>query len=795
MVLFAHLQNSSGIDVEGTIRSLPGFTPQRAFDRSANEEEEVSDYWFGGTEIKVQVRRRKDKPELVTVETDLEDAEQTTLTRFREYTERLEKAGLSTVSDRVALSDYEHSLYWGRISSFIESCRPRLGRIWDTLTPLIDPRTKETVMAGPIDNKDCKPDQEIGIEFDKVRKRKSLEDLKEIREDHLDILGALGEFIQYADISKQAKGRADPKVAGFLSDILDLSYDLLSRPRDHNSFMGFLNFVKEKDAEDMESLYHTLDLIHAGAVLVRGEMAKTFPQVSKVNEVLLDLATYGPVYVTMQKIKQITESLGLRRINTDRLLGSKYSGGTLLNTLVDVENALSKTGEEDSKLTTCVRQVLRHGDFKSYLRSERGKEAKELLSRMQQIGFNTDLFTSDNLSSDIITREETSLTSWERNFDSLIQDLSDPRYAVFFMRAADGGDILNRQMRDKVLGLSSRTGFGYVLNKVKVMLEHCKRREAERKERGKVDDPLKELDERLETLQIQMEFGGRPSGGMIYSRAWHRTLEDLSKDSFMLCCAALGGDKQDLTFKAMFNPTYIYVTHFIHEIDRPLGFSILKAGMSEGNRSLLAISPYEANPTIRTALGEANTYRYVLDSMTRTAFTANADTLLIDDIDLKVRDQEGNVVRYVGDETRTLGQDGYEQGEDIVITYRKGEPCAPRSFRKFMEKTVNKYGSVTHEDVSFEQIEGDNELVDDQFGNLDENTEFHYSIQSVRPVFDPKTNYRELKPEETKQIFDQGYGPQNGTRTAFKVDLKRYIEERKAEGIDLMAEVNTIHGN
>ena len=806
MVLFAHLVNKLGteIDVEGSLQDLPIFTSERPFrSRSKSEDVEVSEYWSSDREIKVQIRHTKDKPELVTIETDLETAKPSTINGFRQSVEALEARGLSVVSDKSTFSDYDHSLYWGRISDFIDSCRPPLPRPYESLSTLIEePRTGEIVVSPLIENKDCELKTEIGIEFDKVRGIKSLKHLKEVREDHINSLVRLGKFIQYADISRKGRGRRDPKVAILLDDILEVGYGLLSYPADHASFGEFLDFVIEKDDEDRESLYHTLDLIHAAVVLVKGEMGKTFPQTPQINETLLDIGHYGPVYMTMQKIRQIGESLHVPKISIDRMLNSKYSDGSLLHTLVDIENALSKTGEDgsvklDSKLARVMKNIFRYGDFKSYLKSESGEMGRKLLSKMEEMGFNTDLVTSNHLSADILGREETSLTYWEKNFDDLIKDIRDPRYSVFFMRYDGEREVLNGTMRDKVFSLSSSQGAAYIANKVRVMLEHCRRREGEKEEHGKkVDDPLKELEEKLENLQIQMEFGGRPVGGMLYSRAWHRTPEDFSRDDFMLCCASLGGEKEDLTFKAIFNPAHVYVMHFIHGIDNSLGFSILKAGTTEGNRAMLSISPYEANPAIRTALGEANTYRYALDAMARTAFIANAEVLLIDDIDLKVRDENGNVVRCIDGGIITLGQEGYELGEDVIIRYRNGEACAPRSFRKFMEKSAKKYSSIIHGDANFEQISGDNELVESQFENFNEEApEFHYSIQSVRPVFKPETDYRKLTPEETKNIFDQGYGPQNGTRTVFKIDLNKYLEERQSEGINLREEASMMYGN
>ena len=40
-----------------------------------------------------------------------------------------------------------------------------------------------------------------------------------------------------------------------------------------------------------------------------------------------------------------------------------------------------------------------------------------------------------------------------------------------------------------------------------------------------------------------------------------------------------------------------------------------------------------------------------------------------------------------------------------------------------------------------------------------------------------------------------GVGPLSGVRTAYKIDVKKYIEERKREGIDLTRVVDTRFGN
>ena len=102
-----------------------------------------------------------------------------------------------------------------------------------------------------------------------------------------------------------------------------------------------------------------------------------------------------------------------------------------------------------------------------------------------------------------------------------------------------------------------------------------------------------------------------------------------------------------------------------------------------------------------------------------------------------------------------------------------------------------KHSSITHTDADFAQIEGDNDLVQAQFGE----GKHHYSIQSAAPTYDSSIDYLKITPEQTKHIFDDGYKPQNGSRTVFKIDVRQYITERaETDKIDLKAPVSTVCG-
>src|SRR3989338_3718131 len=792
MVLFAHFQNENYIDIDALIKGLAGFGYARPFDSRHQNEENGNNYYFDDHYMSIEVIQRDNKPDLVTITLDIDrDVRPEKLDLFKSHVSTLEVNGLTAVLDHDLFSDsesYHASIYWGAIHSFIDSCRPRIPRIQDSLSPMIDARTDKQVNLKAPRNKTFHVGDDVGIEYRAVKDIASFAELQALQEQHFTLLKSLARFIQYVDVSKRSGTKADLKVAVHVDEVLELSYDLLSRPKDHNAFTAFIGKLVEIYERDKETLYHTLDFVRSSVVLARNKLAKSPPAIS---EVLENLQQYGSAVAIMEKLKLISNRYqDLERINMSRLVDSRYSEHGFLRTLVDIESNLSNESR-DSDLDKIFKLMLRYGSFNTYHRSMDSTSAGIVLSTMRKKGFNIDIFTSDNLSRDTFTREQMSLESWEENFHDLIMDLHKPLYDVFFTHSIGEKEEIDRALRDKVLSLSKSVentrekGIPYILNKVKGMLHHCRTRKNE-----KSDKVLIDLEEKLEQLEIQLEFGGRPTGGMLYSRPWHRIPEDFSREDFMHCCAALGGDKQDLTFMTIYNPTYTYLTHFIKGIDSQLGFSILKAGMIEGKRVLLSISPYEANPGIRTALGPAETYRYVLDAMVKTAHDARAEYLLIDDIDLKVRDANGAVVIMKEGTVKKIGEQGYENAEDIVIKYKNGEPCAPRSFIKFVEKASKKYNSIAHEDVAFEQIAGDNKLVEEQFGE----GRYHYSIQSAKATFDPDIDYANFPYELTKAIFDDGYHTQNSTRTVFKVNVAKYIEERKKEDVDLLPQTISING-
>ena len=320
--------------------------------------------------------------------------------------------------------------------------------------------------------------------------------------------------------------------------------------------------------------------------------------------------------------------------------------------------------------------------------------------------------------------------------------------------------------------------------------------------KSKLDVPIVELATKLELLETQLRFNGALVGGSVYTRAWHRAVvQDFHSSSFMMCCASLGGEKQGITFKSIYNPSGLYLEHFIQGLDSPMGFSILKLGRSEGKNAVLAISPYEANHALMAALGEKGTFRYVLDTLVKSAHQVNAEYLMIDDIDLRVRDENGMPVKHKDGRIIYNGDEGYDKAEHILVRYQGGRGNAPRKFKtELLEKLLtNKANtSMTHGDFVFEQIEGDNELVQEQFGAGEQ----YWSIQTAKPRFDSSIRYTgvnsphdELDEGIEKAVFDMGVGPLSGVRTAYKIDVKKYIEERKREGIDLTRVVDTRFGN
>lgn len=796
MVLFAHFQNESCDDLDAIIKGLNGYKRANNFYPVDQNKCNGKDYWFDDNSICIEVRHRNNNPDLVTIIMEFNSSScDASLDLFKTHVHTFQSNGLTAVTDKELFSDsenYDLSIYWDRIHAYIDSCRPRIPLYNDSFTSLIDSRTGEIAFGMPPKNETFEINIDIGIEYRIVQDISSLNDLNKLQTQHFTFLQSLAKFIQYVDISKTTGGKPDLKAAVHLDEVMELSYDLLARPGDHLVFTKFISNVIEMDDIDKESLYHTLSFVHSSVILLRSELREASPN---VQQVLTDLQRYGRTVAIVGRIKQVNDRYPhLERVQVGRIMDSKYSESGLLRTLADIEEALQQSSNNpnvDSDLERISSLMLHYGNFNAYLRSTTGTNAKAIVKTLKKKGFNIVIFTSDEGSNNTFAREETSLELWQENFHILIDDFRKGTYNVFFMRyTEDNKEVMNNQLKKKVLSLSPQNaraeekGASYILNKIKGMLYHCRVKQAEKVEKGKkVDAPLIELEERLENLEIQLEFGGRPTGGKLYSRQWHRIFEDFARKDFMLCCAALGGDKEELTFRAIYNPTYTYLTHFIEGIDSQLGFSILKAGMVAERRVLLSISPYEANPAIRTALGQTETYRYVMDAMVKTAYDANAEYLLIDDIDLKVRDESGNVIRMKDGVAKKKGDIEYGQAEDIVIKYKNSEPCAPRSFRRYIEKASNKYESITHEDIEFEQIEGDNELVEEQFGV----GKYHYSIQSVKVLFDSHVDYTHLSADQTKMIFDDGYHQQNGTRTVFKIDVTKYIEERKIEGIYLLS--------
>lgn len=787
MVLFAHFSKGiSTVDLETTIISSLIQGSVFGGQQTVNG---VETYFFDNGQLKVEVKKREDESDLITIILNLEGkgVKQRDFDNFRVIVDSLATFGFANVSDyELQEIDDEFSLYWTKMWRLFDNQRLKINRAnttyIDSLSVLIGPEPYITTRT-----KASKETKEINIEFEKVKYLDSLEDLMGLKFAHFHLLNGLAKIINYVDVSKRTGSKPDLKIGARLDDVIELACDLL--PSDHNNlFADFIYDVIERDQRSNESLYRTLDTIHSAAILLRRELSKKKP---KIPRIINDIKQYGPISAVVRLTKKVGSKYG--RVQVDKILKSKYSECNILRSLVDIEKS---TSNFNSELSAILDLIFTHGDFQTYLISKEGEKAKRIIRLMHSNGFNIEQFRDNNLSIDILTRQkDDSIISWENNFDRLVEEFKQGQYNVFFMQYNDDGktERINQQIRNKVLGLSSQNGLSYILSKVSIMLNHCRTRQKDKKDKGrKIDQPLIELEERLENLKIQLEFGGRPTGGMIYTKVWHRVIEDFSREDLMLCCACLNGEKQDLTFKAIFNPTYIYLNHFIEGIDHHLGFSIIKAGMSQGKRVLLAISPYEANPAIRTALREKETYQYVLDAMIKSSLFANVDYLLIDDIDLKVRDESGNSVRHIEKRIVKIGEQGYDEGQEVYIRYRNEEPCAPRSFRKFMERITGKHiSTITYEDVNFEQIGGDDELVQEQFGK----DQSHYSIQSANHIYDSSIDYFNLSNSQTKQIFDQGYKPQNGIRTVFKVDVKKYLEERKSEGVDLIAKVSTIDGN
>ncbi len=671
----------------------------------------------------------------------------------------------------------------------------------------------------------------VGLEYPALDPSLSLSGLLALEDDHRSFLGELAIFIQYLEVSKTASARRDPKVAVPIDEILALGYDLLHDAAQHHAFTDFIHKIMERDDQRGASFYDTLAFLESSIVVARDEFSHPLP---KIPEVFAHLHYYGRSGIVIEKLQQLAARYDdIPAAQLGSMFEAKYSEAGLLQALVKIGQALP-ANRQDSDLDKVVRLMLKYGNLESYTHSKEGRSAQDLLIFMNKAGFAENVFLADQRSSDVLYRRNTDMERWSDNVDELIKDLALAKYTVFFMRYeavkdredTHGGkntdhgerealeapdrekEVLDQRLRDKVLsmgqgdlrfpgGFRENLDVSYALNKVKGLLLHCRTRQKDKRQRGKkMDQPLVELEERLESLEIQLEFGARPTGGKLYSRIWHRSLEDFSTEAFMHCCAALGGDKQDLTFAAVYNPAYVYLTHFIKGIDSQLGFSILKAGFIDhgtkvyNKKVLLAVSPYEANPAIRTALGEAETYRYVLDAMVKTAHSAQAQYLLIDDIDLKVRDEQGQAVRHNNGEFCKVGEQGYETAADLVIQYKNGQPCAPCSFRKSLEKAQRKYESITHEDIAFQEITRDVDLVREQLGPGRE----HYSIQSVPALFDPAVDYLHLSPEQTKAIFDDGYHSMNCRRRVFRVDVAAYLAERTKEGDNLTAIERTVQG-
>jgi len=803
MNLFAHFQPGTETNLDAMLRGLPGFQAINKHSIPMRGKGDGTIYWYRGNNIRIEVKPHETRTDLVTVILDMDlysSPPNEELRLFQSQISALEQAGFVPVADHDLFSDPEDnhlSKYWGAIGTFIDSCQPRTPHWNDSLTGIIDKRTGEAVPLLVAPNENFHVGDTAGIEYLAIRSIDDPSALNQLYDEHFELLRSLARFIQYVEVSKRSTRNPDQKAAVHLDEIMKLGYDLLQRPQDHHAFTDFIGKVIELDDRDKESLYHTLAFIDSAVVLTRGELAK---HDSDIPHILQDLQRYGRTSAIINRISKIGEHYpDIPRVQVGKIMERSYSEGGLLRELITIENT-SPTPDLDRT----VKRMLQFGNFDTYLRSSEGTLARAVLDAMETAGFNRDIFTSNQQSNDVLTREHTSLVNWERNFLNLIDEFRRDEYNLFFIQDEDEREVMNQELKKKVLSLAERIsstqhwpnnpqegGSSYILNKVKGMLYHCRKLQAKKIEKGKrVDSPLITLEEKLESLEIQLEFGGRPTGGVIYSRQWHRVIEDFSMEETMLCCAALGGNKQDLTFAAIYNPTYTYLTYFIQGIDQQLGFSILQAGIMGGKKVLLSISPYEANPAIRTALGPAETHRYVLDSMVKAAHDANAEELLIDDIDLKVRDEERFPVRMENHNVKKMGDTGYETAEDIFVQYKNGEPCAPRGFRRFMEKTVRKYQSATHEDVRFEQIQGDDLLVEEQLGE----GRRHYSIQSIPVLFDPAIDYQHFPNDKTKTIFDNGYHSLDCTRTVFRINVTQYIQERKMESVELVGQPDTIRG-
>ncbi len=806
-MLFTHLKHErqrSGLDALRTTLDRNGFDRQAI--PAALEERRIQIVENDG--IIVKVRRIGEEPVLTTLSTDLGDnAGQLTLSRFYDLVALLHSQGFTAVSDRQLFlndDDRELAIYWKNIYRIILSCSGRRPLYKDSLVIRIEEKTGAHLIGSlpglsysdlyPQNNN---PHQQIAIELNNNADGSSLDDLRSLQRQHFKLLMDLAPFIQYGELSRQTRATSDPKVRMQLDQIMEMTYKLLSRPEDHETFREFVEEIIGIEKHGKETFYHTLDFIHAAAILVNAELLK---RRHEVHRVLDELRLYGETHETMEILKEIGKRYpNLRRIALDEITEAKYSQNSMLQAAVNMKIALEGLPSFDESASTDIDNImqlmLRYGSFRKYL-VYGCDDAERVRLEIELRGFNANAFVSNHLSFDVFAREEESLTSWTKNFDNLMKDLGGTRYNVLFVNRKPGAtrESLDEELKSSTCKYSSQdleSSSG--LNKVTAILHLCKLRQKQQQDLGKKpDEPLVELEERLENLRTQIEFGGRPSGGRIYSRAWHRTLEDFSREDLMLCCACLGGEKQDLTFKAIYNPTYLYLTHFIQGIASPLGFSILKAGTMKKERVLLAISPYEVNPAIRTALGETKTHLYVLDSMVKAALDTNAEYLLIDDIDLLVRDINGNAVRNTKEGVKRKGEPGYDEGEDVVVKYRNGEICAPRKFKKAIEKAQRKYTAITHEDIEFDPISGDESLVQKQFGN----GSYHYSIQSVNLGYDPSLDYANLPQEKTKEIFDQGYATQKGVRTVFRINARQYAAERlEKDKIDLnQVQANTIHG-
>ena len=488
MTLFAHFQHEQETDLDAILRELSGFKSKHRSYPSGQDEGMKRSYWFEGSHIHIEVKPQENKRDLVTVILDFDSLPSgAELDNFKSHVQALGERGLVPVADYDLFSNpdsYDLSMYWGAIHTFIDSCRPRIPHKDDSLTAMIDSRTNESVFAINPPNKTFQVGDDVGIEYTTVKDVADLRELNQLRDEHLTLLRSLARFIQYVDVSKRSSRKPDPKAAAHLDEITGLSYDLLTRPADHQAFTEFISDIIAVDENDRESLYHTLAFIHNSVVLVRSELAK---KDSNVPQVLQNLQRYGRTAAIANRIQEVGGRYSdLARVQVGRLMETKYSEHGLLKALVDVEGALP-----NSDLDGVLRRMLRFGNFDAYQRSTQGESARAVLGTMRKAGFNTDVFTSNNLSNDTLTREQTSLASWEGNFQDLITQFRQGDYDVFFLQYDGEREIMNRALKTKVLSLSDRTtgpqekGISYILNKVKGMLRHCQKRQAEKKEKGK----------------------------------------------------------------------------------------------------------------------------------------------------------------------------------------------------------------------------------------------------------------------------------------------------------------------